>query len=238
MQTQQELQQLSWKIHYLKMALGLEEVRNEVLRKMLKRSVLAEGVIFGKTFGADTYRDAASYCSNDIVQLLDDVNRTERYLLFTATNTPARYTRETHYQGYVVDFQKKVIHVFDPAKRKAGQGEATYQGFVTELTIIPILQTKFRFIYEIPAETPQMTETDTFCQSWSLWMMIQFLNKNFQQSMRYKYKKLYNFYRQLLHDFPTICHELERMAKTGRNCTLPPISTENQAVLYLLENFD
>lgn len=227
---------MSWKIHYMKEILGMEDIRNEILEKFIFKKVQKKGIIFGKTFGVDNYNEINPYCDS-ILKLLEDANRKERYLIFTATNIPDPYTKETHYQSFVVDFETRQLFIFDPAKRRRRQGVAIYTGFVTDLVVVPKLQHVLTPKFEIPTVTPQLTVTDTFCQTWSLWMVIHFLNSKYTLEKESKYKTLYAFYQQLV-KLTSICNEMKRKPKTGKNCTFPLVRTEDQAKFFLLDNFD
>ena len=222
---QKELTNISWKLYYLKELLGFKTNRNDIL----KYFVSTDNVCFGETFGIDTYNEVGKYCEKIINK------KNCRYLLFTATNPPNKFTNETHYQSYIIDYLENKLYIFDPAKRR--KGLATYSGYVTNSVVIPSLKQKFKPIFMIPALTPQMNKMDTYCQTWSLWMMIHFLNGTFDQPMNCKYLKLYNFFQELLKHFPKFCTSLKKRIKCGYNCNLPEITTEKEARFYLLENF-
>lgn len=231
----QQLEQMSWKVSTIKDALGTQTIRNQVLKKLINANTQRKGIIYGKTFGSGDYKESTKYCSK-ILQCLKDKQRKERYLIFTATNEPDRLTNETHFQSYIVDFQLKKLHIFDPARTKNGSG--VYQGYVTQEVVIPKLQTEFECVYEVADYTPQTDMRDTFCQSWSLWMVIHFLNSEFTLPFRQKYKILYNFFIMLLNNFPSICKILKQEQATGYSCELVPIETETRAKFFLLENFE
>jgi hypothetical protein len=222
---QKELIDISWRLHYLKELLGLKSIRNDIVKKFLSQN----DICFGETFGIETYDKVEKYCKIIMNP------KSCRYLVFTATNPPDKITNETHYQSYVIDYKERKLYIFDPAKR--GKGLPTYSGYITSSIVVPILRQNFQPVFMIPRITPQTNKKDTYCQTWSLWMVIQFFNENFDQPMDHKYMKLYTFYQEILIQFPKICTSLRRRVKCGRSCILPEITTEQQARFYLLENF-
>lgn len=168
----------------------------------------------------------------------DENPQEKRYLIFTATNPPDIRTRETHYQSYIVDFNYNIIHIFDPAKAK--KGKSIYTGYITN-SIMKLFQdknTEFILQHEfVKNATPQKTTKDTFCQSWSLWMIIHFMNGEFSLQNDQKYKIFYNFYKEVV-KIKSVCDYVKEHKETGNNCHLPSIHSEQEAKFYLLDNFN
>jgi len=159
-------QVMGWLLLALREAMGDPVVRNAILQKEVGTP---RGVEFGKTF-------EYGFTLKQLEDYLDALFRKRgvRYLLFTAQNLPDKRSRETHYQAYIVDYRRHHVWIMDPARTPSGKG--IYHPFISNDIIIPFF-TKHGWKAEFVPTTSacQRGLRDVFCQSWSLFLQIEFV---------------------------------------------------------------
>lgn len=197
----------SWLLDALRRVFGYEDIRNLILKTMVDD----DQVSYGKTFGMEhTEKQLDAY----LKKITSKPPRQKKYLLFTASNE--EYMGETHYQTFIVDYQKKHLWSIDPASVMGKEG--IYAAYVATDTIIPFFKKigwKTSFVRLTNA--CQMTDDDIFCQTWSLWLQICFIRVllldkksktiTIPSSLLVRYKDLLQFYKGCI-AIPEVCKEL------------------------------
>lgn len=235
---------ISWVLHSVKEVLGLEDNRKEVIKRFIPE-IPNEDYI--RTFDADIEYKIGNEMENkkgnkkeydikyelkvkEIRDYCTEVMQLEKFVVFTATNIEEyqEYGKdsETHYQTFIVDNNNKVLYVIDPAK-KNGKAYGIYIPQVAIEIIMPFFEeneyeTKFVKL-KFPAQTNNsLEEADIFCQSWSLYILIEFLkdnNKddliniaiNIPKSQKERYDILLKFFKDLFSSIPTLQSDLKRI---------------------------
>lgn len=204
----------SWVLDALRRVFGYQDIRNMILQENIKN----KGVVYGRTFGAEHSKQQLQTYLKDII---DKKGGDEKYVLFTASNRA--YRSETHYQTFVVDYDKKKVWAIDPASKMGEEG--IYSSFATTDTIIPFfVKEGWDAGYVKLTNACQSTIDDVFCQTWSLWLQIKFmralLNKKKKKSgeegvlkvakpLMDRYKQLLKFYKKSI-AIPEVCQELKK----------------------------
>lgn len=196
----------SWVLDSLRKVIGYEDIRNIILQTMVPN----KHVIYGKTFGSEnTQKQLNMY----LKKITTKTPPSQRYLLFTASNQA--YQGETHYQTFVMDYSTKELWVIDPASVMGKEG--IYKAYVATDTIIPFFHEKgWKTAFVKLTRACQSTSDDVFCQTWSIWLQIRFINRLLQKksktlsipaSLRTRYKELLRFYKKCI-VIPDVCKEL------------------------------
>lgn len=198
----------SWILFALRKVFGYEDIRNMILKKLIKDK---KEIVFGKTFGAENTETQLKTYLKKIVKS----KTKKKYLLFTASNQA--FEGETHYQTFVVDYDKKHLWVIDPASKMGKEG--IYSAYVATDTIMPFFREKgweARFV-EL-RNACQTTLDDIFCQTWSLWLQSKFIHLllegkkslviSIPKPLTTRYKDLLKFYQECL-QIPSVCRELK-----------------------------
>lgn len=207
----------SWVLDALRRVIGLEDVRNEILKKELKQSTK---ICYGKTFGSETKKKELMAYLESIVVGKTDCD----FLVMTATNFAL--AGETHYQVFILDYVHRHLWVIDPSSVKKTEG--IYTPYISTLTIMPFFEDHGWTTEFVSLTHPcQTTYEDVFCQSWSLLLGIEFLKKLKKKdttelkvfpSLTRRYSKLLKFYQQYL---PLYCEDLKEIyqqtIKTSRD---------------------
>lgn len=156
-----------WILMALREAMGDPEVRNTILQKQMGTS---KGIEFGRTFEFGfTLKQLEAYLSTIVAP-----KKGVRYLLFTAQNLPDKRSRETHYQTLILDYRQKNLWVMDPARTPTGKG--IYRPFISLDVIIPFFEERgWEAEFAPTSSACQKGVRDVFCQSWSLFLQIEFL---------------------------------------------------------------
>lgn len=195
----------SWVLDALRRVFGYEDIRNLILQ-----AKLGDKVAYGRTFGAEhKVRQLRDYLKKLLVP------GEHRLLLFTASNRAL--LGETHYQGFVVDYQKKHLWVVDPASVRGGDG--IYASYVARDVIMPFFQAQgWETGFVRLSNACQATTDDVFCQTWSLWLMVrvarQLLSKkklttiSVPKKLIIRYRALLRFYKEGL-KVDGVCEELQ-----------------------------
>ena len=217
---------ISWLLHSLKILLGDESIRryiilyyNPSLKNKSKKNI--------RTFIAfvkeGTSRETKS---QEITDYCETIYKKKGLFVFTATNIQKnKFDNETHYQSFIVDNSKKTLFVVDPAYDcKKENKTGIYMAEVANEVIMPFFRKKKYNIEFIDLSSPaQICEGDVFCQSWSLYILLQKLKNNeYTQNLQFeipetqldKYDMLLSFYKQLFTDI-TELHENLRIEYVG-----------------------
>jgi hypothetical protein len=216
---QQREKAISWLLHSLKIVLGDESIRRYIILhynpKLTNKSkqcirTFDAFVPVGKT---------REHKAQQIVRYCNKMIKKNDTVVFTATNIQRdKYDSETHFQSYIVDNNSKKVLVVDPAFDNSKDGKGIYFAEVSNEVVIPFFQSMGYTTQFVCLSNPaQVSDDDIFCQSWSLYILLQQLkNKKwidpcldipFEQIN--KYAVLLNFYKQIFADMPELCENLE-----------------------------
>jgi hypothetical protein len=146
--------------------MGDPDVRNAILQHDLGTP---RGVEFGQTFEYGfTLKQLEKYLETVVTKT------GLQYLLFTAQNLPDKESRETHYQTYIVDYRDKKVWAIDPARTPKGKG--IYFAYISIDVILPFFEERGWTTAFAPTSVAcQKGKRDVFCQSWSLYLQIEFM---------------------------------------------------------------
>jgi hypothetical protein len=212
---------ISWLLHSIKILLGDESIRRYIILKY-NPQVTNQSKKCIRTFNAfvekgKTREDKAT----KIIAFCDEMSQRKNTIVFTATNIQKdKFDNETHYQSYILDNDAKKLLIIDPAYDKTKEGKAgIYMAEVSSEVIIPFFQAKGYKTQFMDLSTPaQVCDGDVFCQSWSLYILLQKIknneyNKNISfripQDQIEKYNMLLEFYKQIFTDMPELCDNLK-----------------------------
>ena len=159
---------LGWLLLALREAMGDPDVRNAILQHDLGTP---KGVEFGQTFEYGfTLKQLEKYLQAIVAKT------GLHYLLFTAQNLPDKESLETHYQTYIVDYRKKKVWAIDPARTPTGKG--IYFPYISENVILPFFEERgWTTAFAPTSSACQKGKRDVFCQSWSLYLQIEFMKR-------------------------------------------------------------
>jgi hypothetical protein len=212
---------VSWLLHSIKILLGDESIRryiiikyNEHLTNKAKKCI--------RTFNAFIQKGRSKQDKvNQILKFCEGASKKAEPIVFTATNIQRdRLDNETHFQSYIVDNEAKQVLIIDPAYDKSKEGRAgIYMAEVSNEVVIPFFQEKSYDCKFVSLSTPaQVCDGDVFCQSWSLYILLQKLRNNeFLHDSTFeipcdqldKYDMLLSFYKQIFTDLPELCENLK-----------------------------
>lgn len=202
---------VSWVILAMRDIMGRESVRNNIITKFVPEIPNATHM---KTFDAFQQYKTAPYTNkqNKILKYCEKIIKLKNKVVFTASNIQQNATDiETHYQSFLVDNTDKKLYVIDPAKPKIGYG--IYEPMITYETLQPFFESKGYTVQYIELSNPAQTKTeDVFCQSWSLYILLDILRNGIHRvqipkSQLKKYEVLLDFYKNVLLD-QNIANEL------------------------------
>jgi hypothetical protein len=203
---------ISWTLHAMKIMMGYEDVRNEIIKEFYP---CVQNIEFSRTFDGDPYSDSISKVSKykEIEQYLISCINKKPYVIFTACNVKDADTDETHYQSFYMDNINHEIYVIDPAKPAKGYG--IYYPEVALQVVKPFTESNgytFRFM---PVSCPaQITDEDVFCQSWTLYILMNILQNGIEtpvtipKKQNDKYNALLSFYKEIVTRIPTTIDDI------------------------------
>lgn len=192
----------SWVLDAVRKVFGLQDRRREILKYFIPNQYHPL-MDFGDTFGSES-RDSDLH---EYMMRLVTIHSNKRLVLFTASNTAKH--GETHYQTFVVDRESKRLWVIDPASVMGQPG--IYQPYIAMNVVIPFFSEHGYVTEFVKMRYPCQSSTDdVFCQTWSLFLQIQFVITYLSatkskrtsiiipipQSPRERYRYLIAFYKQ------------------------------------------
>jgi hypothetical protein len=196
---------VSWTLHAMKNILGLKTVRNKIIKKFYP---LIKNITKAETFDAFQSPEAlVAYCA--------EIMHYQPYVVFTASNQAEAIAEpETHYQTFYLDNVTKHLYMIDPSRKNKADG--IYMPFIARNTIQPFYEQQGYVCKFIEMTNPaQSSERDVFCQSWSLYILINFLQDGLHtvpipRNQVERYNVLLNFYQIIIDDIPTLQKELKK----------------------------
>jgi hypothetical protein len=195
---------ISWTLHAMKSMLGIKSVRNKVLKYFYPA---IKNLVKANTFDAFDPVE-------EIVKYVEGIMTVEPYVVFTASNTAELVAEpETHYQTFYVDNINKQVYAIDPA-RKSGK-DGIYTPYVSLNLLKPLFEKHgYTFTFIEMTNPAQSSKRDVFCQSWSLYILLEILQNGIHKVKIPKlqlerYGLLLNFYKEIL-QIPTIPQALKK----------------------------
>jgi hypothetical protein len=196
---------ISWTLHAMKSLLGLKTVRNKIIKKFYP---VIKNIAKSETF--DAFQSPAA-----LVDYCTEIMHYQPYVVFTASNQAEDTAEpETHYQTFYLDNVQKHLYMIDPSRKNNADG--IYTPFIARDTIQPFYE-KHGYVCEFIEMTnpAQSCVRDVFCQSWSLYILVNFLqdglhNVPIPRNQMERYTVLLNFYQVIMHDLPTLKKELQK----------------------------
>ena len=193
----------SWVLHALKIILGDESIRQEILLHYhprlhygnitkIKTAGYKNHVVTFNPFILTTREDKFEKIRNYLAEIV----KLKGTVVFTATNIQRDSDdMETHFQTFIVDNDDKMVYIIDPAnnrtvdknspkykrsKKILVSGQGIYYAEVAHEVVKPFFETATDYRVEmISLSYPaQIIEDDVFCQSWSLYILNTLLDNN------------------------------------------------------------
>jgi len=237
---------ISWLLHSLKIILGDESIRRYIIL-FYNPKITNSGKKYIKTFDAFVEKgETREQKAEKITEYCRGIFQKKGVIVFTATNIQVdKFDNETHYQSYIVDNNNQQLIVIDPAYDSTKENNAgIYMAEVSNEVVIPFFQSKGYTIHFINLTSPaQISAGDVFCQSWSLYILLQKIKKSeYVQNIHFevpesqldKYDMLLQFYKQIFNDMPELRdnlkteYEAEIMESRGPSA---PASKEKESFL-------
>ena len=195
---------ISWTLHAMKSMLGIKSVRNKVLKHFYPS---IKNLANAETF--DAFDPAEK-----IVKYVEGIMHVEPYVVFTATNMAELVAvPETHYQTFYVDNINKQVFAIDPARKNGKDG--IYTPFVSNDLLKPLFEKHgYTFTFIEMTNPAQSSIRDVFCQSWSLYILLEILKNGIHKvkipkPQLERYGVLLQFYKDIL-QIPTMPQTLKK----------------------------
>ena len=240
---------ISWMLHALKIIIGDESIRQEILLhyhpKLHKGNIGALKKIGGRkyhiyTFDAfvkpePSFEEGLEAKEKEIEHYLSEIVKMDGVVVFTATNIQQHEADfETHFQTFIVDNDRKIVHAIDPAydktvtkinkkKKILALNQGIYYAEVTHDVIKPFFEenhAEYKFQMTPLSHPAQIAFDDVFCQSWSLYILISMLDKmekdkligeiQIPETQIEKYDMILGFYKRIFRDIPTLATYLKQ----------------------------
>lgn len=196
---------ISWVLHALKIVIGDESIREEILmhyhpglhrgnitklRRIDPKNHKSHAFTFN-AFVDFSQDDAIEKKNNEMRKYLSEIIKMTGTIVFTATNVQRDEDDfETHFQTFIVDNDDKIVYAIDPAYDKTvvktkksknilAYGQGIYYAEVAHETVKPFFESHQYTFKFIPLSSPaQIIHNDVFCQSWSLYILNSVLEKD------------------------------------------------------------
>ena len=195
---------ISWTLHALKSMLGIKSVRNKILKHFYPA--------IKNLTKADTF-DAFDPAEK-IIKYAEGIMSVNPYVVFTATNmAEAVAIPETHYQTFYVDNINKQVFAIDSARKNGKDG--IYTPFVSLDLLKPLFEKhRYTFTFIEMTNPAQSSIRDVFCQSWSLYILLDILQNGIHvvkipKPQLERYGILLKFYKDIL-QIPTMSQTLKK----------------------------
>jgi len=214
---------ISWVLHSMKEVLGMEEIRNIIIRHFIPKLKYIDKI---RTFDAFQQYDKPPFDNKkkEIIEYCKKIIKWKNLGIFTATNIQINADdHETHYQCFIVDNKQQRVYAIDPAMDHTTEtGYGIYDPTVSYEVIKPFFEKKgYTFKYIQLTNPAQINEEDVFCQSWSLYILINVLLQDtdtidIPKQQIDKYVILLDFYKEIL-DLQDVSTELDYVYKHNIN---------------------
>lgn len=220
---------ISWLLYSIRVVMGMEEVRKKIIiagyPKIKNRH-------FIRTFDAFQQYETPPFTDKqeEILAYCEQILACKTPVVFTASNIQQNAEdEETHYQTFLVDNQQKLVYVINPSWDKNAPNQyGIYEPEIAYRVIQPFFENVHYEVKYIELSNPaQETTEDVFCQTWSLMILLDILNRGprvvvIPKSQSEKYTLLLSFYQNVFKEIPMAAAELNDVyAKTIReNATI------------------
>lgn len=211
---------ISWILHAMKEVFGIEKIRKDII-KTFYHSVKNPKYI--RTFDAFQQYEKKPYTDkqNEILDYCASIIGLPYYVVFTASNIQQNADDfETHYQTFMLDNRSKILHVINPSRDlKTENGYGIYEPEVAEKVLRPFFEKHGYSVQYIDLTHPAQIDTDdVFCQTWSLYILLEILKHgvhvvDIPKTQKGKYEMLLGFYQKCLSDVPAVGKELQHEYK-------------------------
>lgn len=198
---------ISWVLYSIREAIGLSDVRNEILKKKIERlgTYPKNEIVYGKTFTqGDTF--------NDIHQMIYNFHGSDKRVLVFTSNGEIVQKRgkrkfdddliESHYVSFILDKRNAIAVIIDPSRNNGNVG--IYNPYIG-ICLEPFFKKQGYTVKWLEMTSPcQINYHDVFCQSWTLFLVYKWLKYNDNEKIfipkkqHKKYSKLLGFYKKLL----------------------------------------
>ena len=213
---------ISWILHAMKVVFGREKIRKDIIKTFypsVKHSKYIRTFDAFQQYKKNPYTDK----QNEILDYCDYVSGKSHYVVFTASNIQKHAEDfETHYQSFLLDNFTKILYVINPSRDlKTENGYGIYEPEVTEEVLRPFFEKHGYIVQYIDLTHPAQVDTDdVFCQTWSLYILLEVLKRgvhvvDIPKTQKGKYEVLLGFYKRCLSDVPSVAKELQREYKTA-----------------------
>lgn len=217
---------ISWAIESMKTILGYEDIRNIIMKYYFPNIPNCDEMCTFDSFQQyetppfiDKYLEIIDYCKYVI-----EHEETNGIVLMTASNIQnSAKDKYTHYQSFIINKDSNIVYAIDPASKEHGIG--TYVAAITETVVLPVFHRYgYKCKYVTLTNAAQTNKQDVFCQTWTLIIMIEALEKIFNNELIddeividipspkpkiKKYKILLDFFKKVLINIPELTMELE-----------------------------
>ena len=165
---------MSWAIFALKVIIGENDFRNYYLNSIFKSDVNHLFTMAGE-----------EYTNMDLIAKLKDVSTIKDNMVAFTVAQKASMGNPTHYIGFVVMKEEERLYILDPVM---GAGGFDYSAD-EETNVVRNHFKSYSHVFIQPSYTAcQTSANDTYCQSWSLWLIRKFL-KHYGKGGRMTMKK-------------------------------------------------
>lgn len=206
---------ISWLLFSVRETMGLTVVRNEILQSKINKlkKYPKNAIYYGKTFcQGDTFKD--------IYELFDDFEASDKqYLIFTSNGEIVMEKRkkmrfetiESHYVTFILNKKERIAIIIDPSRNNGKIG--IYNPYIG-ICLEPFFESEgYKVKWLEMTNSCQLEYHDVFCQSWTLYLAYMYMKNqettiNIPKKQRHKYKKLLNFFKNLL-NYEIFVNELD-----------------------------
>lgn len=212
-----------WALRTMRDVMGRKHVRKAILQQFVPN---IENLEHSETFDGFRESEDPSLYKNKESQILaycEKIRTIQPYVVFTASNIlfddvdeNGKQDTQTHYQCFYVDNANQTLYVFDPSRTADGK-EGIYEPQITKKTVGKFFRNKkYKIVFVRPTHPAQMYDSDVFCQTWSLYLLIQFFKHDRKkdtvlhvpEKMVDKYAVIIQFYHDILDTIPEVKNEL------------------------------
>ena len=207
---------ISWILHAMKEVFGIEKIRKDIIKTFYHA---VKNPKYIRTFDAFQQYEKKPYTDkkNEIIDYCTSILGLSHYVVFTASNIQQNADdNETHYQTFLVDNRAKTLYVINPSRDlKTEHGYGIYEPEVAEKVLRPFFEAHGYKVQYIDLTHPaQVITDDVFCQTWSLYILLEILKHgvhvvDIPKTQKGKYELLLGFYKTCLSEVPSVAKELQ-----------------------------
>jgi hypothetical protein len=213
----------SWILFAIRDVLEKKDVRNMILEREFDDNDIYFGDSFVGEYDYDILNKYVDYCINKINKNL---------ILFTISNSVKQCSDvedcETHFQTVIIDKINKVIIFIDPSRKQKRSGIYSTKASNMLIKYMKNAYPSYKIKWN-PVKTPcQTNNKDVFCQSWSLYLQILFVQQILSSDFNYttlkapiipvklsdRYDVLLQFYKNIFSKNKLLCKYLNEAYKS------------------------